>query len=43
MRHNQGPWNIDAALAWRTKGGAPEAVTAKDPKPRAWVNVAYRF
>lgn len=43
VRHNQGPWNIDAALAWRTKGGAPEAVTAKDPKPRAWVNVAYRF
>ncbi len=43
VRHNQGPWNIDAAVAWRTKGGAPEAVTGKDPKPRAWVNVAYRF
>jgi hemolysin activation/secretion protein len=43
VRHVQGPWNIDAALAWRTKGGAPEAVTARDPKPRAWVNVAYRF
>lgn len=35
-------WTADAALAWRTEGGAPQSDTA-DRNPRAWVNVAYRF
>jgi hemolysin activation/secretion protein len=43
LRFVQGPWSADAALAWRSTGGAPEAVTGKDPKPRGWVNVTYRF
>lgn len=43
IRHTQGRWNLDTALAWRTQGGAPEAVTSRDPKPRFWFNAAYRF
>lgn len=43
VRFALGQWSADAALAWRSTGGAPEAVTGKDPKPRGWVNVTYRF
>jgi hemolysin activation/secretion protein len=43
VRHTQGRWNLEALLAWRSKGGPPEAVTGKDPRPRAWFNAAYRF
>lgn len=43
VRHTQGRWNVETVLAWRSKGGAPEAVTGKDPKPRVWLNAAYRF
>lgn len=42
-RFNQGPWSVETLLAWRTKGGAPEAVQGKDPKPRFWVNASYKF
>lgn len=43
VRHTQGRWNLEALLAWRSKGGPSEAVTGKDPRPRAWLNAAYRF
>lgn len=43
VRYGSGPWSVDAALAWRSTGGAPEAVAGKDPKPRGWVNATYRF
>jgi hemolysin activation/secretion protein len=43
IRYQQGGWNVDAALAWRTKGGAPQADTGIDPKPRMWVQARYAF
>lgn len=42
VRHNEGPWNVDASLAWRDRGGQPQSDTA-DRDPRAWVSVGYRF
>ncbi len=42
VRYVQGPWNMDASLAWRTKGGAPQSDT-KDRHPRLWVTAGYRF
>ncbi|MBX9961420.1 MAG: hypothetical protein K2Y35_00080 [Burkholderiales bacterium] len=42
VRFHGRAWTADAALAWRTEGGAPQSDTA-DRNPRAWVNVAYRF
>lgn len=43
IRYQQGGWNVDAVLAWRTKGGAPQADTGSDPKPRMWVQARYAF
>jgi hemolysin activation/secretion protein len=43
IRYQQGGWNVDAALAWRTKGGAPQADKGIDPKPRMWVQARYAF
>jgi len=43
VRHVRGRWSVDGALGWRSKGGAPESVTGKDPKPRIWLNASYRF
>ena len=41
-RYAQGPWSVDAALAWRTHGGeADDANTRRNP--RAWVTATYRF
>lgn len=42
LRYHQGPWSVDATVAWRTYGGQPRSDTA-DPQPRGWVTVGYRF
>jgi hemolysin activation/secretion protein len=42
-RFNNGPWSLETVLAWRTRGGIPESVEGKDPKPRFWVNASYKF
>lgn len=41
-RYTQGPWSVDASLAWRTQGGRPEADTTVR-NPRGWVTVSYRL
>lgn len=41
-RYQDGAWDLDAALAWRTTGGAPQA----DPRarsPRFWLSLLRRF
>ena len=43
LRYQLGSWSLDAALAWRLDGGAPQADTSSDPQPRAWVSVGSRF
>lgn len=43
VRYAHQAWRLDAALAWRTKGGAPAATQGSDPKPRAWVALSYKF
>ena len=43
LRYQRNAWSADAALAWRGIGGAPQADTSSDPKPRVWVNLGYRF
>lgn len=43
MRVNKGNLSLDAALAWRTKGGAPSAEAGEDPKPRWWFSISHRF
>ncbi len=43
VRYQRDAWNADATLAWRYKGGVPQADTSSDPKPRVWVNLGYRF
>jgi len=43
VRYQRNAWSADAALAWRGTGGAPQADTSGDPKPRVWVNLGYRF
>lgn len=42
LRYNKGPWNLDAALAWRTQGGAPQS-DSEDRNPRFWLTAGYRF
>ncbi|MBX5459779.1 MAG: ShlB/FhaC/HecB family hemolysin secretion/activation protein [Steroidobacteraceae bacterium] len=42
LRYADRGWNVDAALAWRTKGGAPESDT-RDDKPWLSVSGGYRF
>lgn len=42
LRVQQGPWNLDATLAWRQAGGKPESDT-RDNTPQVWVNAYYRF
>jgi hemolysin activation/secretion protein len=34
---------LDAALAWRGKGGAPQADTSSNKQPLVWVSVIYRI
>ncbi|APW44323.1 ShlB/FhaC/HecB family hemolysin secretion/activation protein [Rhodoferax saidenbachensis] len=43
LRYQNNGWNADAALAWRTEGGAPQSDTSSDPAPRAWVSAGYKF
>ncbi len=43
VRYQRNAWSADAVLAWRGIGGAPQADTSSDPKPRVWVNLGYRF
>ncbi len=43
LRYQRQAWSADVALAWRTTGGRPQSETNSDPKPRAWLNVEYRF
>lgn len=42
VRYAAGRWNLDAAVAWRTRGGAPQSDTA-DRDPRVWISASYAF
>lgn len=42
LRYDSGPWNAEAAVAWRSKGGRPTSDT-RDDNPRLWVSAGYRF
>ena len=42
LRHQHGPYSVDAALAWRTRGGVPISDT-RDSRPRFWVTGKYAF
>lgn len=42
LRYASANWNLEASLAWRSRGGAPQS----DPlerKPRLWATAGYRF
>jgi len=41
-RYSAGAWSLDAALAWRSRGGQPTSDT-KDTNPRLWVTAGYQF
>ena len=41
-RYNDKAWSVDAAFAWRNRGGKPTSDTA-DRKPRLWVTGEWRF
>lgn len=41
LRHQQGPWSVDAALAWQGQGGQPLSDSRKSP--RLWLQGAWRF
>ena len=43
LRYERQQWRLDAAVAWRTHGGAPTATQGSDPKPRAWVALSYKY
>lgn len=43
VRYSAGRLSVDAALAWRTKGGRPADLNERDAKPRAWVVARYAF
>ena len=42
VRYLEGSLSLDAALAWRTAGGAPQSDT-QDRRPQGWLSVAYKF
>lgn len=42
LRWQYGPWSADAVLAWRNRGGKPQADT-RDDNPHGWINVNWRF
>jgi hemolysin activation/secretion protein len=43
VRYRTAAWSLDAAVAWRTRGGAPMSDTHADPKPRFWLSAGYKF
>lgn len=43
MRYQRSNWNLDAALAWRSHGGAPTADTSRTSQPRVLVSLGYRY
>ena len=43
LRYQRVMWSVDSTLAWRNTGGAPQADTSSDPKPRIWVNLGCQF
>jgi len=42
VRYQQGPWNLDANLAWRTHGGLAQS-DSRQRNPRMWITAGYRF
>lgn len=36
-------FELDASLAWRGNGGAPQADTSSNKQPQAWISVNYRI
>ncbi len=42
LRYNDTRWSVDAALAWRDRGGLPTSDT-DDRNPRLWVTASWRF
>ncbi|MCX7217924.1 MAG: hypothetical protein NTY70_02980 [Burkholderiales bacterium] len=42
LRYTANKFNLDMALAWRSKGGKPVSDT-KDDKPRLWLTGRYVF
>lgn len=42
VRTVQGNWTVDASLAWRLNGGAPQS-DSSDRRPRMWMSLAYKL
>jgi hemolysin activation/secretion protein len=42
LRYKRNDWTLDASVAWRNEGGAPQSDTA-DRNPRMWVSAGYKF
>lgn len=42
LRYQYGPWNLDAAIAWRNRGGKPES-DSRDRNPRLWLAASWQF
>ena len=42
VRYNDKVWSVDAALAWRDKGGLPLS-DSQERNPRLWVTAGWRF
>lgn len=42
LRYADGPWSLDASVAWRTDGGRPVSDT-RDRNPRLWLTANWRF
>ena len=43
LRYQDGPLSWNAALAWRTRGGVPEADAKTADEPRVWFEMRYAF
>lgn len=43
VRYADGQFSADALLSWRSQGGAPQADTSSDPRPRLWVSLNRYF
>ena len=42
VRYSDQAWSVDAAVAWRSRGGVPVSDTA-ERNPRLWVTAGWRF